>query len=157
MDAANQLLQASWAPLGGAQGSWPRGYQQYFRHVRLRPLHSASGEKFFDLYGGRTPWPESFEKTFGHLKTKSIREMSSGEFQSLLLISHLCSDKKVYLFDEPFSHLNPVWIKVFTDYIAKASAEAVFIIICHHIEDFEGVQLKRLTVLNGSLEQTWKS
>lgn len=110
------------------------------------------GQSFFELYSGRAPWPESFEQHFGHLKTKSIREMSSGEFQSLVLISHLCSNKKIYLLDEPFSHLNPVWTKVFTEHIAKTSAEAVFIIICHHIENFEGIQLKKLTVTGQKLE-----
>lgn len=111
------------------------------------------GKSFFDLYAEGAIWPSVFENSFGHLKNKSIREMSSGEFQALLLVSHLCAKKRVYLFDEPFSHLNPVWIKVFVDQIAIAARNSVFLIICHHIEDFGGTRLQRMVISNGRLEQ----
>jgi energy-coupling factor transporter ATP-binding protein EcfA2 len=110
------------------------------------------GKSFFDLYGEGALWPSVFEDSFGHLKSKSIREMSSGEFQALLLVSQLCAKKKVYLFDEPFSHLNPVWIKVFVDQIASAARNSVFLIICHHIEDFGTTHLHRMLISNGRLE-----
>lgn len=118
----------------------------YDRSIPIR------GKHFFDLYVPDKKWPPEFELTFGHLKEKSIREMSSGEFQSLLLVAHLCSHKKIHLFDEPFSHLNPVWAKVFTDEIHKRSSSCVFLVICHHIEDFAGLNPKRLTISNKRLE-----
>ena len=110
-----------------------------------------NGERFYKLYEGACNWPEKFEKNFGHLRMKSIREMSSGEFQSLCLISQLCAKKKIYLFDEPFSHLNPIWAEVFVEHIEKASIDAAFFIICHHVDDFKNVNLKRLSVSNGQL------
>ncbi len=110
------------------------------------------GKHFFDLYAPEKKWPHEFESAFGHLKTKSIREMSSGEFQSLLLIAQLCSLKKVYLFDEPFSHLNPVWTKVFVDEIKRQSTSSIFLVICHHVEDFAGLNPKRFMISNKRLE-----
>ncbi len=109
------------------------------------------GDRFYRLYEGASKWPEIFEKCFGHLRLKSIRDMSSGEFQSLCLISQLCAKKKIYLFDEPFSHLNPIWTEVFVEQIEKASINATFFIICHHVEDFKKIDLKRLSVSNGRL------
>lgn len=118
----------------------------YDRSIPIKGTH------FFDLYAPQKPWPQEFESTFGHLKSKSIREMSSGEFQSLLLIAQLCSCKRMSLFDEPFSHLNPTWAKVFVDEINRQSSSSIFLIVCHHVEDFASLNPKRFTIADKRLE-----
>ncbi len=110
------------------------------------------GKNFVDLYSTHSKWPAEFETSFGHLKTKSIRDMSSGEFQALLLISQLSSKKKFYLFDEPFSHLNPAWTQVFVEHIEREAAQATFLIICHHIENFKTINVQRLMIHDRLLE-----
>ncbi len=111
------------------------------------------GKNFFRLYNQTPEWPYDFKSHFEYLKEKPISEMSHGEFQSLVLVSQLCSNKKIYLFDEPFSHLNPAWTRIFIPQIEHLSQESVFLIVSHHLEEFRTSKIKRLLLENNSLRE----
>lgn len=101
----------------------------YERHIPL------TGESFVNLYANITEWPDLAQKHFGHLRSKLISEISSGEFQALVIVAHILSGAKIFLMDEPFSHLNAQWISVFNQWIEDESKTRLFLIVTHqHFE-----------------------
>jgi ABC-type Mn2+/Zn2+ transport system ATPase subunit len=96
-----------------------------------------SGSGFIDLYVSEAKtdelkWPNLFVENFAYLKSKLINEMSSGEFQALVLVANFLSKAQILLMDEPFSHLNPKWITVFNQYIETQMDKRLFVLVTHH-------------------------
>lgn len=111
-----------------------------------------TGQTFVQLYAGKSAWAPGLHSHFAHLKPKSIRDMSSGEFQALLLVAHLSSPKDLLFFDEPFSHLNPAWTRIFVASLDERARASTILVICHHLEEFYDLPAHHLTITHGRLE-----
>jgi ABC-type cobalamin/Fe3+-siderophores transport system ATPase subunit len=92
-----------------------------------------SGHEFLRLFTDKV-WPVELEKKFGNLLAKRIDQMSSGEFQALVLISNFMEESDVLLVDEPISHLSPEWALFFADWMGKLKTEKLLIIVSHQID-----------------------
>lgn len=108
--------------------------QHYDRSLPLK------GQQFFKIY---TPDEKALQNTpFGFLGEKFIFEMSSGEFQALLLCAHLNSEAQILIMDEPFSHLSQEWMAYFLESFQKFSKTKLIILANHQYKDphLQGIQ-----------------
>jgi len=74
---------------------------------------------------------EKFRLT--ELRSKKLGKVSKGQMQRAGLASIYLSNKKIMIFDEPFSGLDPLGIRELKDLIKELRASGKTIIVCSHI------------------------
>ncbi len=92
----------------------------------------------FDIYG--ISW-EEFIEDFENFKAYSkftVKELSGGERRVIEAILIIRSKAEIVLFDEPFTHLAPIYVEKFTEILKKEVRNKAIIItdhMFHHVID----------------------
>lgn len=109
-------------------------------HLYERKL-PMTGKEFYHLYNTSDAQIAN-DPHFSQLFSKFITEMSSGEFQALVLLSTLSSISKIFILDEPFSHLSQQWIHLFAEKIKKLAQEHLVIVVTHNVNPFSNFKME---------------
>ncbi|MFZ4402878.1 MAG: ABC transporter ATP-binding protein [Pseudobdellovibrionaceae bacterium] len=109
-----------------------------------------SGHDFFKLFSNKK-WPSELMTRFGHLLKKRIDQMSSGEFQALVLISNFMEDSDIVLVDEPVSHLSHEWALFFIAWVRELKNIKLLITVSHQTELLSEISDQIYEIKNQSL------
>lgn len=73
----------------------------------------------------------SFCRTVESLKGKNCRDLSGGEYRKLRIISALCRQPEVLVFDEPTNDLDEESRREFTEYVSRNPFNQLILVVSH--------------------------
>ncbi|MDD0853439.1 ABC transporter ATP-binding protein [Halobacteriovorax sp. GB3] len=113
---------------------------QFFSELRSEIMMSADLDRALDKLG------------ILDLKHRKMKELSKGQMQRVALASMIASKKSFYIFDEPFSGLDPIGIREVKDLFVELKGQGATVLINTHIlSEMEKVCDRVLLINKGEL------
>lgn len=90
------------------------------------------------------------EKMMKKLSSKKLGEMSGGEKRWLIIMCICSLDRKLYLFDEPLSGIDPIFSeKILKKFVKLASSNKTVVLTTHQFEYLENINPNIFYLKNG--------
>jgi lipopolysaccharide export system ATP-binding protein len=87
------------------------------------------------------------------LLNKRARALSVGEIRYVECLIALSLEREIYLLDEPFSQIEPIYCEVLKEHIQKASIGKVILISDHLYQNVQGISSRMNVLVDGTLKE----